>query len=229
MYIFLDESGQFTKHNNEQYFVIGSFLTSDPRRIEKMFKSWQKTKFPRKNRNQPEIKFSEVNINDELRLKTLRMISEMDIRIKYTYLKRENIPAKYKNDGKLNSGILYTQVVAENLKLYASAADNELRVFCDQRHLKGITRKEFKNILTAAILPLMPRSSIIQIEMIDSKTNANIQIADWISGALARHHEKKDLCNECYEILKNNIIESDELFKDYWEDKYTNKKLNRKD
>jgi len=229
MFIFLDESGQFTKHNNEQYFVIGSFLTSDPRRTEKMFKSWQRTRFPRKNRNQPEIKFSEVNISDELRLRTLRMISEMDIRIKYTYLKRENIPSEYRNNGKLNSGILYTQVVAENLKLYTSAADNEFRVFCDQRHLKGITRKEFKNILTAGILPLLPRNSIVQVEMIDSKTNANIQIADWISGALASHHENKTLGKECHEILKNNIIESDELFKDYWEDKYTNKKLNRKD
>lgn len=229
MFIFLDESGQFTKHNDEQYFVIGSFLTSDPRRTEKKFKSWQKSCFPRKLRNQPEIKFSDVNISDELRLKTLKMISELDVRIMYTYLKRENIPSEYRSDGKLSTGILYTQVVAENLKLYTSAGENEFRVFCDQRHLKGITRKEFKDILTASLLPLLPKNSIVQIEMIDSTTNANIQIADWISGALAKHHEKKNLCNECYEILKNNIIKSDELFKDYWEEKFTNKKPNHGD
>lgn len=228
-FIFIDESGQFTKHNNEQYFVIGSFITGDPRRTEKKFKSWQKTRFPKKNRNQPEIKFSEVDISDELRLRTLKMISELDVRIKYTYLKRENIPSEFRHDGKLNTGILYTQVVAENLKLYASSSEKEFRVFCDQRHLKGITRKEFKDILTAGILPLLSKNSIVQIEMIDSMTSANIQIADWISGALARHHEKKNLCDECYEILKNNIVNSDELFKDHWDKKYKNKKPNHRD
>ena len=197
--------------------------------MEKKFKSWQKSCFPRKLRNQPEIKFSDVNISDELRLRTLKMISELDVRIMYTYLKRENIPSEYRNDGKLNTGILYTQVVAENLKLYTSVGENEFRVFCDQRHLKGITRKEFKDILTANLLPLLPKNSIVQIEMIDSTMNANIQIADWISGALAKYHEKKNLYNECYEILKNNIIKSDELFKDYWEEKFTNKKPNHKD
>ena len=65
--------------------------------------------------------------------------------------------------------------------------------------------------------------------MIDSTTSANIQIADWISGALARYHEKKVLCDECYGLLKNNILKPDELFKDYWEEKYKNKKPNRKD
>lgn len=229
MFIYLDESGQFTKHNDEQYFVIGSFTTGDPRRTEKRFRSWQKSKFPRKLRNQSEIKFSEVNISNELRLKTLKMISSLDVRINYTYLKRENIPAEYEKDGKLSTGLLYTQVVGENLKLYASSTEKEFRVFCDRRHLKGITLREYKEIMTAGLLPLLPKDSIVQIEMIDSTTNANIQIADWISGALARYHEKKDLCEECYEILKNNIIKPDELFKDYWEEKYKNKKPNHKD
>ncbi len=125
--------------------------------------------------------------------------------------------------------MLYTQVVAENLRLYASSAKNEFRVFCDRRHLKGLKRKDFRNILTADLLPLLPKNSVVEIEMLDSTTNANIQIADWISGTLARHHEKKDLCQECYDILKNNIVDSEELFKDYWEENHKNKKLNRKD
>jgi hypothetical protein len=228
-YIFLDESGQFTKHNDEQYFIIGSFTTGDPRRTEKRFRSWQRARFPKKLRNQTEIKFSEINITDALRLKTLRMISDLDIRIKYTFLKRENIPEKYRNDGKLSTGILYTQVVGETLELYTSASDFEFRVFCDRRNLKGIKRKEFKDILIARLLPQLPKNPIIQIEMIDSTESANIQIADWVSGALARYHEKKELCEDCYGILKNNIIDSKELFKDYWEDRYKNKKPNRKD
>lgn len=69
-YIFLDESGQFTKHNHEKYFVVGSFTVGNFRRTEKRFRSWQKSKFPKHIRNQSEIKFSEVKISDDLRLKT---------------------------------------------------------------------------------------------------------------------------------------------------------------
>jgi hypothetical protein len=94
MYIFLDESGQFTKHNDDEYFIIGSFTTGDPKRTGKRFKSWQRTRFPRKLRHQSEIKFSEVKISDKLRLRTLKMITDLDVRIKYSYLKRGNIPEK---------------------------------------------------------------------------------------------------------------------------------------
>ncbi len=229
VHIFLDESGQFSKHNNEQYFIVGSFATGDYRRTNKKFKSWHKNKFPKKFRNQSEIKFSEVKISDELRLKTLDMISNLDVRINYTFLKRENIPEDYHKDGKLNTGILYTHVVGKTLELYTPTSDLEFRVFCDQRHLKGIKRSEFKELLIARLLPLLPKGAIIQIEMIDSTTDANIQIADWISGALARYHEKKDLSGECFDILRNNVISGDELFKEHWETKLRNKKPNRKD
>lgn len=229
MYIFLDESGQFVKHNDEQYFVIGSFTVGNPRRTEKKFRSWQRSRFPRKMKSQAEIKFSEVKIDDELRLKTLKMISTLDVRIKYSYLKRENIPENFRNNGKIDTGILYTQVVGKNLELYANGADNEFIVRCDQRHLKGSNCKEFSRVLNARLLPLLPKSSRVEIKMVDSTTNPNVQIADWISGALARYHEGKPLGKESYEILGNNIIESEELFKDYWEDKQRNKKLNHND
>lgn len=51
--------------------------------------------------------------------------------------------------------------------------------------------------------------------MLSSTTTANIQIADWITGALARYLEQKKLGQECYEILKNNLLrpEGKELFK----------------
>jgi len=63
--------------------------------------------------------------------------------------------------------------------------------------------------------------------MIDSTTNCNIQIADWISGALAWFLEEKNLGKECYQVLKNNLLgDGKELFKNYWDNKYQNKKLN---
>ncbi len=217
-YIFLDESGQFTKYNHEKYFIIGSFTVGNPRRTEKQFRAWHRSKFPRRLRYQSEIKFSEIDIDDRLRLKTLKFIANLDVRIHYSYLLRKNIPNEYWKKERLQGGLLYTNIIGETLEMYLPASDLEFRVFCDQRHLKGIKRSKFKEILKARMLPELPRNSIFQIEMIDSATNANIQIADWISGALARHLEQKELGQECYQILKNNILgEGKELFKNDWE------------
>ncbi len=229
-HIFLDESGQFTKHTNEKYFVIGSFTIGNPRRTEKQFRSWQRLKFPRKLRYQPEIKFSEIKIIDKLRLKTLKFVSNLDVRIHYSYLLKRNIPDDYKKKDRLESGLLYTNIIGETLEMYLPVTDKEFRVFCDQRHLKGIKRSEFKKILINRLLPQLPRGVDIQIDMIDSAQNTNIQIADWVSGALAWFLENKRPGNECYQILRNNLLgEGKELFKDYWEDKYKNKNPNRTD
>ena len=69
-FIFIDESGQFTKHNHEEYFVVASFTVGVPRRTEKSFRSWCKSRFPKKMRGQSEIKWSATGIDDKLRLKT---------------------------------------------------------------------------------------------------------------------------------------------------------------
>jgi len=220
MYIFLDESGQFTKHNNEQYFVVASFIVGEPRRIEKAFRAWYKKKFPGKMRNQAEIKFSNKKITDALRIKTMKFISTLDVRIHYTYLLRKNIPEDFFKKDKLMSGHLYTHIIAEVLGKYLPSDDMEFRVFCDQRHLKGIKRSEFKRILKSHILPQLPANALVEVEMIDSTSNINIQIADWIVGAFAWDLEHKPLGTELKQILKNNILrDGEELFKTSWEEK----------
>src|SRR3989344_8631099 len=119
MYIFLDESGNFTKHNHEEYFVIGSFTVGNQKRTNKEFRKWFRTKFPRKMRKQSEVKWSATGITDELRLRTLQYIAKLDARIKYGYLLRSNIPSDYRNKkNKINDGILYTTIVAGVLEQY---------------------------------------------------------------------------------------------------------------
>ena len=66
----------------------------------------------------------------------------------------------------------------------------------------------FLSAIAGLLLPLCAPGTIVQVEMIDSMANANIQIADWISGALAHYLEKEPLGNECYRILKNNLLDS---------------------
>lgn len=221
MYIFLDESGNFKKHNHEEYFVIASFTVGDQRRTEKGFRSWCSSHFPKKMRNQSEIKWSASGITDTLRLKTLKKISNLDIRIRFAYLLRNNIPEAYQEKDGLRSGLLYTNVVGEVLEMYMPIVDDQVRIFCDQRRLKNMTQGEFREVLKARLLPDLRRDAIVQIEMVDSSTSVNIQIADWIAGALSRYLEKQPLGEECYEILKGNIIGSGkELFSDTHFQKY---------
>jgi len=212
-YIFLDESGQFTKHNHENYFVIASFTVGEPRRTAKGFRAWLRGHFPRKMRDLNEIKWSSTGFSDKLRLKTLREISKLDVRIRFAYLLHRNIPTNYRQKNKLQSGLLYTNIVGEILDSYLSITDKEFRIFCDQRRLSGMSEAEFKEVLKARLLPGLPKDTVIQIEMVDSASVVNIQIADWIAGALARYLEKGRLGEECYKILKGNIIgEGIELF-----------------
>lgn len=229
--IFLDESGQFTKHNDEAYFVVASFTIGDPKRTAKQFRVWQKTKFPKRMRNQAEIKFSEVKITDELRLKTLKFFSDLDIRINFVYLKKDNISDDFKRKEKIKSGELYVHIIGELLRMYLPINDLEFRVFCDQRHLKGITRAEFKKTLKVSLMPLLPKNTIIQIEMIDSTSNENIQIADWVAGAIKCYLESGRLGGEFWKTLKNNILSDGgrELFEDYWKNKFSKQKTQSND
>lgn len=75
-------------------------------------------------------------------------------------------------------------------------------------------------MLKLDLLPKLSPKSLLQVEAVDSTANPNIQIADWICGALFRYYNKGKNGERLFITLKNNIVASDELFKDYW----TNKK-----
>ena len=217
--IYLDETGQFTKTKDGDYFIIGTFATGDPRRTEKRFRSWQREKFPRKLRDLPEIKFSNTGIDDKLRLKTLREIARLDVRIHYGFVKRQNIPLEFRAKEKIRTGHLYAELVIKTLGMYLPVVEKEFKVFCDRRNLKGLKISEFQSLVTASILTHMQntKNSLIQVNMIDSTTNSNIQIADWICGALGRYYNKGHLGKESFAILKNNLLgEGLEIYKDYW-------------
>jgi hypothetical protein len=214
MHIFLDESDDFTKHNHEEYFIIGSFTVGDQRRTNKALIKLIRTKFPRKMRGQGEVKWSSTGIDDNLRLRTLKHIAATDIRIHFGFLLRKNIPTSYRNKkNKINTGILYTNIVAEVLEQYLPIDDKEIHIFCDQKHLKGMTKKNFEDAIILHLAPFCSPNTLIEVKMIDSKANRNIQIADWISGAIARYFEKGRLGEESFKILKNNFIgEGKEFF-----------------
>lgn len=214
MYIFLDESGNFK--GDKECFVVGGFITNNPKQTAKSFRKWQHLKFPKKVRHQAEVKFSVSGFSSELKAKTLFYFAKQDIRIFYTFLNTHNIPLEFQKAKGLESGRLYAEVIAETLRLLFPISDLEFRVFLDERRLKNLTRVEFKELLKIGLLPGLPAKAVWQIEMLDSFTNTNIQIADWICGALYRYHTKGKNGQVFFDTLRNNILISGELFKDYW-------------
>ncbi|MFH1187595.1 MAG: DUF3800 domain-containing protein [bacterium] len=212
-YIFIDESGNFNKGTDGKYFVVGSFTIGDQRRTNKAFRSWTHSRFPKKMRKQSEVKWSATGISDNLRIRTLKYIAKLDVRVKYGFLLRKNIPSSFRRKGKIESGALYTSIISDILEMYLPIDDKEIYIFCDSRSLKGMAKKEFESSIVARLLPLCPPNTLLRVEMIDSATNANIQIADWISGALVRYLENAPLGGEYYKILKNNFLgEGKEFF-----------------
>lgn len=217
MQIFLDETGQLSKKKNREYFIVATFTTGDPRRTKKKFISWKRLKFPNKLKKLSEVKFSNSAIDDKLRVNTLKEISKLDVRIRYGFIKNENIPLDFYSKNGLRTGHLYTEIVSSILESYLPNSEKEFRVFCDNRHLKNLKKAEFKSIVLSKLLPNATPNSIVQIEMLDSTTSANIQIADWICGALGRYYNKGKLGQECFDIFKNNLLSDGvELFEDYW-------------
>jgi len=97
--------------------------------------------------------------------------------------------------------------------------DLEFRVFRDERHLKKISQTKFNEITKLDLLPKLPAKAVIQIEALNSSASPNIQIADWICGALFRYHNERKNGEHFFAMLRNSIIASNELFKDYWANK----------
>ncbi len=220
MYIYLDESGSLTRKNG-QFFIVASYTVGSPKRIANAFRKWQRSKFPRRIKVQPEVKFNDPHLEDNLRERTLRFLAKQDIRVFYTYLKVINIPEQYRGKEKsVKAGLLYTEIVGETLELYLPITEPEFRVFRDQRILKGVVLSEFNQHLTTRLLPQLPAKTTIQIQAVDSTTSPQIQVADWICGALARYYERKPSGDQLYSILKNNIVKEKELFSDYWTKKW---------
>lgn len=215
MYIYLDESGTLTGGAGD-YFIVASFTVGDIRKIAKEFRKWQKNKLPKKLKVKPEVKFND-NINNTLRLKTLKHFANQDIRIFYTFLKKKNIPLEYYKKGKVHeTGLLYTEIVKSTLGLYIPITDKQVFVIRDRRTLKGVTVEQFNDTIIASLLPNLPAKVVFQIQAVDSTSSAQVQIADWICGALAHYYEGKPMGKEFYAVLKGNIVQEKELFSEKW-------------
>jgi hypothetical protein len=193
--------------------------------VAKAFRKWQHSKFPRKLRDQTEVKFNDPHLTDDLRLKTIAFLCRQDVRIFYTYLKIGNIPEKFRKRGVVHeTGLLYTEIVAATLDLYLPVTEREFVVIRDERSLKGVRKSQFDEMIKVSLLPHLPAQTVPQIHAVSSVSNVPVQVADWLCGALARYHEQKSEGEALHQQLRNNIVQEKELFSDYWTKRWDNKK-----
>ena len=157
-------------------------------------------------------------------MKTFTFFAGQDIRVFYVFFKIGNIPVEYRHKKGLESGLLYTAIVEQALRLLLPSGETEFRLYRDIRPLKGISQVKFNEMLKVGIAPNLSAKTIVQVEAIDSSVNTNIQIADWVCGALFRYYSRGKNGEEYFFILKNSVIAREELFKDCWENFAKNKK-----
>lgn len=222
MHLFLDESGNFPK-DGEDFFVLGSFTVGDPHRTAKRFHEWRVNAFPRKFRHQAEVKFIDNHLDESLRLRAIAYLAKLDIRIVVTYFDKRNIPEEYRRreGGIQRAGYLYASTITKTIELYLPTADTDLRVYYDRRNLQGLTRRAFQEIVRANVLPKLAPRSIFEINDVDSTTDMNVQIADWVASAFGRYHNRKAGSDRYYQLLRNNLIQHRELFAEQWDQRQT--------
>lgn len=218
MFVYLDESGDFYggKGAVDNFFIVGGFVTGDPKRIARAFQKWRQKKFPKRIRYKSEVKFSDTDVTEKLRVETLQFLAEQDIRIFYTFLDTKNIPPQYRKKKRVDGGLLYTELVAQTLNLLLPSTEQEFRIYRDHRHLVGVSQAQFNEIITVSLLTNLPAKTLIQIDAVDSTTNVNIQVADWICGAVSHYHHKKQHGDDYFAVVKNSIVASKEIFEDFW-------------
>lgn len=204
IFIYIDESGQFYNRNTENFFVVAGFSTENFRITAKEFKKWKINKFPRKFKYQNEIKFSDKIITNHLKIKTIEKILNIpNTKIEFIKINNSEIPKEYMNkNGKINTQSLYTDKLAELVLKFLVNKNEEIKIFCDHRHIKGYTKKQYKEKLVKQINSLIQSTLKIDIDFVDSKNNTNVQIADWIVGAIAHALNKKTNCDEYQDLLK---------------------------
>lgn len=205
LFIYVDEAGNFSGKQHT-HFVLAAFTTDAPRVTHKAFTATKQTKLSKRFRSYAEIKFSDAKIPRSFKIKALKRVCAENIGIYALILHKENIPKDLRGR---KEGLFYCHRVGELLQLCPLASITQARVFLDRRRLKGLTRKNFDTELRTYLAARLTAKTSIVIEHVDSTTNVNVQIADFIAGAFFQKYERGN--NEFYRTIESCIRVEQEI------------------
>lgn len=208
LHVFVDEVANF-RGGRDRYCIFTAFTTHQPRVTRKCFIRAKQTKLPRKYRHYTEIKFSDRVISAQFKKHVLRQLSQEEIRIYSLVFARDNLPGVLQQQA---DRLIYCDLIGRLLELCPLAESQEVYLFLDSRNLKGLTRREFDMDLRKRLLPQLRKGARLEIQHIDSTTNVNIQVADFLCGAVFQKYERGNL--EYYTLIADRISAEEKLFEE---------------
>jgi hypothetical protein len=200
LYVFLDEAGNLRDDRN-RHAVLVAFVTDQPKVTRKCFVRARQAKLPTKYQHYAEIKFSDRVIPDDFKKHVLRQLARTEIQIYALVVVKEHLPPEFRIQAE---GIIYCHLVGQLLELCGLEESNEVYLFLDRRSLQGLTRQEFDARLRHRLLCQLREGVRLEIQHPDSTTNVNVQVADFLCGAIFRKYERGN--QEHYALIERRII-----------------------
>lgn len=209
--VFIDDSGdpgfKFDK-GSSNFFVISAVIFDDSLEAEKMavaIKDLRRNlKFPEDN-----FEFKFAHSSKEVREKFLSAVSKFNFRIRFLIVDKRIIRS---DELKNNKNSFYGYIIKTLLK-YSNNSILEAKVKIDGSGDR-VFRKSFASYLKNG-LNSSQKKVIKKLELVDSKKNVLIQLADMVAGAEFRYFEyansKKDFA--MYRNIFKQKIEDEWQFK----------------
>lgn len=198
MHIFIDESGHFQYHSEDEMIVLAAVKTEDPRALRKLVRRVRQAKLSKKQRRISEIKAALAT--EKYKKYLFRKLAAMDVEIYAAHLFMKDIPPSLRNKFE---GVIYLKLVRK--LLYMAETDRSMRtiVRMDRRSLKGITAESLCLALTKEFIGPLQRPRFFNIGFSDSQEEAGIQVADFVAHALFSKYAREK--PEWYDRIKAKI------------------------
>lgn len=196
----LDESGDlgFSPNSSGKFVVAVTIVheTGDIARLAKRVRNRS-----RKRRWREELKFN--NSEDPMRMFVLEGVAKMDCQIYWTSFDKDRIPMHLRDDKNLLYRMACEEVFREAIK---RTPDRDIHVVIDKRYSKRGERDRSDQHLRSVIAENHAGNFIpmVRISQCDPFMSSELQVHDFIVGAIFQHLERKD--DTYIRIIESKIV-----------------------
>ncbi|WP_342274498.1 DUF3800 domain-containing protein [Spiroplasma endosymbiont of Phycita roborella] len=227
VFIILDESGTLSINNRHKYFVIAGYICKDIRKVKFIYNK-VKNNLKESLKNKIEIKATDLNVTEKA-IFINQLLTLNDVKLIGIYINAKN-PKLLKNIKHIADKYNFlTKVmlnkIFENIKEYFED-ESEINFRIDERQDKGLFPNGLEQYLKQNWKLCNVNENIkLNVKYLDSKTNLDIQMADYIANII---FVKKNYPEHSQPINFINDWElNNKLIWDY--EDYHNKKIIEKD
>lgn len=198
--IMLDESGDlgFSPHSS-RHFVVAATITYDPDAIDRLAKRVRNKSMRREWRE--ELKFN--NLEEPTRILMLNGVAKMNCQIIWISFDKGRIPLSLREDKYLLYRMACEIVLREAVRRTPA---KKVHVIIDKRYSKKRDRDRLDQHLMSIITEnhagnFLPK---VQISQYDSFMSSELQVHDFVVGAIYQHLERD--VDEYMNLIKSKIV-----------------------